>query len=172
MPLSRPNSAWTAAVSKPPIWCTESPSACAWVTSQHVQAWLPPGWLQSRSSRLLQVWLLHHPALTKRQRRLCGLRPAHQQACLILRELKAINHIIVWVCDLPSLPRKQQARHGSCLHLCASSSKLLLLNGRRRHHLHLQRKLRSLPSRPRVLRHPSKSATVQHAGGGLTNRQL
>ena len=29
----RPNSARTAAVSKPPIWCTASPSACAWVTS-------------------------------------------------------------------------------------------------------------------------------------------
>jgi len=30
--LSRPKSARTAAVSKPPIWCTESPSAWAWVT--------------------------------------------------------------------------------------------------------------------------------------------
>ena len=152
-------------------------AACAWRTSQHVQAWLPPGWLQSRNwlhsrNRLLQVWLLHQPALNKRQRRRCELRPTHQQACLILRKLKTIDHVVVRVCDWPSLPRKQQAGHGSCLHLGSSSSKLLLLDGRRRHHLHLQRKRRRLASRPRVLRHSFKSAAVQHAGGGVTNRQL
>ena len=147
---------------------TQCQAACAWSTSQHVQAWLPPG---SRS-RLLQVWLLHQPALDKRQRHLCELRATHQQACLVLRELKTTDHVAVRVYDLASLPREQQAGHGSCLHLGSSSSKLLMLHGRRRHHLHLQRRRRRLASRPGVLRHPSRSVAVQHAGGGVTNGQL
>ena len=136
-----------------------------------MQARLCPGWGQSRSG-LLQVCLLPHPAVNKQQRRLCELRLAHQQACLILRELKTADHVVVWVCDLPSLPREQHAGHGSGLHLGSSSSKLLLLDGRGQHHLHLQRTRRCLAFRPRILRHPSKAAVMQHAGGGVTNRQL